>query len=258
MIEDGAPGGVATGTARPPHSPPHNLIGACITLASRWRLGPFRILLTKEVIPTEAAVQAAPRHFAPSQRVARERNTMKRIALAALAGLLSLAFANPTINDEGFDYFEADGRSYYDLAVVDGELVVTLANESSSGAIAHVFEEIDREPKKELARIFTANVWVEDRDETEEDREAVTSQLRKMAGMGDLRSGWAVLHDEISLDAAIAAYTGWFTGAGLEMASDAGTLNVRPYNVTGDGLDSDLRVVFARKGDGVRVYIGPL
>jgi len=184
---------------------------------------------------------------------------MKRIALATLVGLLSIAFARPTINDEGFDYFEADDRSYFDLAVVDGELVVTLSNEASSnGAIAHVFEEIEREPKKELARIFTANVWVEDREEIAENREAVTSQLREMAGMDDLRSGWAVLHDEIGLEAAIAAYTGWFTGAGLEMTSDAGTPNVRPYNVTGDALDSDLRVVFARKGDGVRVYIGPL
>ena len=182
---------------------------------------------------------------------------MKRIASAVLVGLLAVAFANPSINDGDFDYFEADDRSFYDLAVVDGELVVTLSNETSSGAIGHVFDEIEREPKKELERIFAANVWVEDMQEVAEDREVVIGNLRELAGMNDLGSGWAVLHDEIGLDEAIAAYGNWFSAAGLSLASDAGTLNVRPYDLTGDAIDSDLRVVFARKGTGVRVYIGP-
>ena len=199
MIEDEAASVAEFGTARPLHSPHISPFGSRITQASRCRLGRFRILLGKEVIPTEVAVATAPRPFAPSQRLAHERNTMKRIAFAVLVGLLSVAFANPTINDGAFDYFEADDRSFYDLAVVDGELVVTLSNETSSGAIAHVFEEIEREPKKELERIFAANVWVEDREETAEDREVVTANLREMAGMDEPGSGWAVLHDEISL-----------------------------------------------------------
>ena len=183
---------------------------------------------------------------------------MKTLALAVLVGILSVAFARPTINDGAFDYFEAEDASYYDLAIVDGELVVTLSHDARSGSIAHVFAEIEREPKKELARIFAAAVRLDEADDIAEDRAVVTGNLRELAGMDDLGSGWAVLHDEIALDAAIAAYTNWFTSAGLEVSPDAGTSNVRPFNVSGEAVDSDLRVVFARKGSGVRVYIGEL
>lgn len=72
----------------------------------------------------------------------------------------------------------------------------------------------------------------------------------------DLSGGWSASHEGVGLEEMIAAYAIWFSDAGVEMSPDSGTANVRQFNISGAALDSDLRVVFAHIGNGVRVYIG--
>lgn len=80
--------------------------------------------------------------------------------------------------------------------------------------------------------------------------------MRALAGMASKRDGWTIQHGEISLAATIDAYAQWFAAAGPSLTADTSNTvaNVRPFSLT--GLDRDMRVVFSRNGDGVRVYIG--
>jgi hypothetical protein len=199
--------------------------------------------------------------FALSKRPARERNfEMLRFVLATLITLAGFAIARPTINDDGFDYTSPSKGSYYSLDIVDGHVVVTLSHEATPDSITHSFPTISRTELTRLERLYGNGTWIEFEAELEAEREALRDRARSLAGMGDLGPGWQITHRKMNLATVIAAYTKWFTDAGLAVTPD--TRNtvaaVRPFDVTGSSLASDLRVVFARKGDSVRVFIGSL
>ena len=202
-----------------------------------------------------------PRPFVPSRRQERERNyEMLKFMLATLLTIAGLAFARPTVHDDGYDYTAASKGSYYSLGVVGGQVVVTLSHEPSPDAITHSYPSISRATLTELERLYGNGTWIEFEAELEAEREVIRDLYRSRAGMGDLGSGWQITHDKMNLDAAIAAYSNWFAKAGLAVTPDTRNTvaSVRPFSVTGEALAQDLRVVFARKGNAVRVYIGSL
>lgn len=187
------------------------------------------------------------------------------VALTALAGF-ALAAGNqftPAIENDATAYFQPEGdRSetrtlYLSLDVIDDEVTIHLSEDASPGALAHVFDAIER-PSAGVWRNLYGRVTLNRAEDQEEDQEKVLVNLRRLANMGELRSGWAITHEDLSMAEAVEAYSTWFDQAGASMTFDAGgaVANVQPFNVT--GLADDYRVVFHREGSGVRVYIGYL
>lgn len=185
-------------------------------------------------------------------------------ASAASARPLSAAGIKfePTIADADFQYFQAKGDDaeqqvgYFTLAIVDGEVTVQLSDSPSPGSLTHTFDAIGPRPTNGEWRRLYGPARLNEVEAQEDDQAKVLANLRELAGMRALGNGWAVTHDDLSLDDAVAAYGAWFDRAGGEMSLDSTTANgnVRPYDVS--GLANQLRVVFHREGSGVRVYIG--
>ena len=185
---------------------------------------------------------------------------MLKLTLATLIALAGLAFATPTIIDDGFDYTKSSSGSYYTLAVVDGEVVVTLSHERSPDAIVHSYPSISRTTMTEIERQYARELSSELKSDLGADRSVIRNLHRGLAGMEDLDSGWQITHDKLNLEAAIAAYTKWFSKAGLAVTPDTRNTvaGVRPFIVSGQALAQDLRIVFARRGTAVRVYFDSL
>lgn len=194
---------------------------------------------------------------------------MRSFLTISLMLITAAAFAagnqfTPTIEDGDFEYFQAKRdkaetqTGYYTLAIVDGDVTVTLSAEATPGAMLHTFDAIRPRPTNGEWRRLYGPATLDFVDEQADDQAVVLSNLRVEAGMVAVRDGWSITHGDISVADAIAAYSTWFNQAGATMALDASTAvtNVRPYDVT--GLSDDLRVVFHRVGSGVRVYIGTL
>lgn len=183
------------------------------------------------------------------------------ISLLAVAGALySTTFAKgntvePTIRDAGFTYYEADS-AYLTASVANGEVVVHISDAPTNGALALSFDEIadiSPERKRDLYEDDTTLTMIEQAEARSDEQD----RLHQLARMDTLGSGWCVVHDSTSLDAAVAAYSAWFGGSGLTMVADAAhsTGNIKAFTASGQG--DPLRVVFHRNGNGVRVYIGP-
>jgi len=170
----------------------------------------------------------------------------------------------PTIDDDGFQYFQAQGddsetqSGYFTLAIVNGQVTVALSAEPSAGAMVHTFDAIGPRPTNGEWRRLYGPTTLDLAEEQAEDQTAVLGNLRKLAGMAAVGNGWSITHGDTSVADAIATYSAWFAQAGASLTLDASTAsaNVRPYDVA--GLSDSLRVVFHRVGSGVRVYIGSL
>jgi len=193
---------------------------------------------------------------------------MRKVVVAALTALAGFALAagnqfTPAIENDATDYFQPEGDSsetrtlYFSLTVVDDEVTVRLSEDASPGALAHVFDAIER-PSSAAWRDLFGPVTRNRAEDQEEDQEKVLANLRKLANMDELASGWAITHEDLSVAEAVEAYSTWFDQAGATMTFDASgaVANVQPFSVT--GLADDYRVVFHREGSGVRVYIGYL
>lgn len=194
--------------------------------------------------------------------------TNATLAVAMFAALTGLALASgtqftPTIENDAISFFQPEGdRSatrtlYLSLDVVDDDVIIQVDEEASPGALAHVFEAIER-PSAGVWRNLYGYVTLNRVADQESDQAKVLANLRKLANMGTLASGWAITHADLSMAEAIEAYGTWFSQAGATITPDASgaVANVQPFNVT--GLSDDYRVVFHREGSGVRVYIGYL
>lgn len=189
--------------------------------------------------------------------------TISLLVVTAAAFAAPFEF-EPAIRDGGFQYFQAEDddsetqSGYFTLAVIDGDVTVTLSDEPSAGALTHTFEAIGPRPSNGEWRRLYGPALLDVADDQASDQAVVLSNLRIEAGMIAVRDGWSITHGNLSVNDAIAAYSKWFNQAGATMTLDDSTAvaNVRPYDVT--GLSDDLRVVFHRVGAGVRVYIGKL
>lgn len=186
------------------------------------------------------------------------------ISLLIAAGFATAAGNQfkPTIEDDGFQYFQAKGddsetqSAYYTLAIIDGKVTVSLTAEATSGAMMHTFDAIGPRPSAKEWRRLYGPATLDVAEEQAGDQAVVLGNLRKLAGITAVGNGWSITHLDVSVADAIDAYSTWLTQAGATLTLDASTAvaNVRPYDVT--GLSENLRVVFHRVGSGVRVYIG--
>lgn len=192
------------------------------------------------------------------------------IALIALFAVASAALANPNrykpgISDADFSYYqdeEDDSRTqtgFVTITLEDGKLVVHLTDEASPNSLIHVFSAIRPLDEEREAELFPVAVYGNaNAQSVAADQAREQSRVRALAGMAAKRDGWTIQHGEISLDTTIDAYAQWFAAAGLSLTADPANThaNVRPFDLS--GLDRDMRVVFTRNGDGVRVFIGRL
>lgn len=190
--------------------------------------------------------------------------TMKMTIGTILLGLIGVAAANtfnPVPSGSNFNYFmgtcgkDVERTAYYSVAVIDGVVTAQIEASNSPGALRYKVTEYKECPTS--AELRQAG-WPDEQtiaQRTVYSDPPVLAGFRDKAGITALANGWTITHEDTSMNAAIAAYTRWFTEAGLTLdATASNSANIAPYDLT--GLASDLRVVFHREGSDVRVFIG--
>jgi hypothetical protein len=184
---------------------------------------------------------------------------MKKLILSlALALVIGNALAavsqrnlSITVDDSKFNYSERE-NGYVWLSYDAGVLWFHLEETAAPGTIRHTFDEIGEFTDEQLDAISatgpSGSSFIELRATAAEVRE----RFQERINMDEYMNGWQIVHQDLTLDSALAYYLSQFEELGFSVTGGLQMANVKAYTITNGSHRS--RVVFTRTGDDVKVF----